>query len=270
MARLHAIALLAVLTLAPPAIAQDGPVQDSPITLPHPTALTNDSILKMVKADLGDAIILQTINAQPGHYSTGADDLVALKNAGVSDRVIAAMLAKASAPPAPIVPVNTLPPGVDDLGVYWQNKEGLWIRITPEIVNYKSSNLLVPLATRGVVHSDMNGHIDGPTSDLKLTGPVHILLNMPEGNEPEEYLLLQLKTSSKAREFRSSTGGVFHSSTGATRDDVSFTPTRIAAHVYEFTLANAKPGEYGILPPGSVRSANAASGGKIYTFHLIE
>lgn len=69
------------------------------------TALTNDSIIKMVKAGLSDDIVVSTVKAQPAHYSTGPDDLIALKSAGVSDRVIAAMIermnAAASAAPAP-------------------------------------------------------------------------------------------------------------------------------------------------------------------------
>ena len=59
-----------------------------------PKAMDNDSIIKMVKAGLGDDLIVQTINAQPGKYTTDADALVALKEAGVSDRVISSMVNK--------------------------------------------------------------------------------------------------------------------------------------------------------------------------------
>src|ERR1035438_9284689 len=54
--------------------------------------LTNDSIIKMLKAGLSEDIVLSSIHSQPGKYSTGADDLIALKSAGVSDKIIAAML----------------------------------------------------------------------------------------------------------------------------------------------------------------------------------
>jgi hypothetical protein len=41
--------------------------------------------------------------------------------------------------------------------------------------------------------------------------------------------------------------------------------------MYQLTLpASAAAGEYGIQPPGAVTSSNAASGGKIYTFKLLE
>jgi hypothetical protein len=60
------------------------------------TALTNDSVIKMVKAGLGDDVVVSMVKGQPGGYSTGPDDLIALKSAGVSDKVIAAMVARMS------------------------------------------------------------------------------------------------------------------------------------------------------------------------------
>jgi len=49
------------------------------------TALTNDAILKMAKAGLGEDILISTIKAQPGRYTTTPDDLIALKGAGVGE-----------------------------------------------------------------------------------------------------------------------------------------------------------------------------------------
>jgi len=59
-------------------------------------ALTNDSIIKLVKAGLSDDLILSTINASAGTYDTSADGLIALKGAGVSDKVVAAVVVKGS------------------------------------------------------------------------------------------------------------------------------------------------------------------------------
>lgn len=65
------------------------------------TALTNDSIIKMVKAGLGDDVVLSTMKVQPGLYSTDPDGLIALKDAGVSDQIIAAMIERMAASAAP-------------------------------------------------------------------------------------------------------------------------------------------------------------------------
>lgn len=57
---------------------------------------TNDSVIKMVKAGMSDGIVISTINSQPGLFSLTANDLIALKQAGVSDAVMAAMIAKSN------------------------------------------------------------------------------------------------------------------------------------------------------------------------------
>src|SRR5438876_5542766 len=74
--------------------------------------LTNDAVVKMVKAGLGEDIVVSTIKSQPGQYATSADDLIALKKASVSDKIIAAMLDKGSAPSGnPLVNAAPAPAG---------------------------------------------------------------------------------------------------------------------------------------------------------------
>lgn len=235
-------------------------------------ALTNDSIIKMAKAGLDENIIVQTINSQPAKFTTTADDLIKLKQAGVSDRVLAAMLAKENpATPAPSSYASALPPGVDEIGVYYKEKDGTWKEMDPEIINFKSGGFLKSFATDGIVKEDMNGHLKGASAKLVLTRPAEFLIYAPAGVVADEYQLLRLRVNSNNREFRSATGGVFHSSTGAKRDDVSFIANKIAPHLYEFSFpVDGSVGEYGILPPGSVSTSNAASGGILYTFKILE
>ena len=54
----------------------------------------------MVKAGLGPQIILATIENQGGAFNVSPDALVALKNAGVSDEIIAALIQSVSSSPA--------------------------------------------------------------------------------------------------------------------------------------------------------------------------
>ncbi|HTU45710.1 MAG TPA: hypothetical protein VMF91_11645 [Bryobacteraceae bacterium] len=60
------------------------------------TVMTNATVIKMTKAGLAENIIISSIDSHPGNYAMNPDDLIALKNLGVSDKVIAAMIAKAS------------------------------------------------------------------------------------------------------------------------------------------------------------------------------
>lgn len=253
--------LLAVAVLCPILLAQQ--------------ALNNDGVIKLVKAGLSESLIIDTINASPASYDTTANGLVALKTAGVSDKVIAAIVMKAAGVAAPPVASassnNGLPSGIDEVGVYYRNKSGAWTPLLPEIVNFKTGGFLKSLATDGLVKGDINGHIQGQHAKLSLTFPVVLAVYMPEDRDITEYQLLHLRTNSDSREFRSMTGGVIHASGGAKRDKVDFQPVKIAPRVYQLTLESSLgKGEFGLLPPGSYSSSNMASGGKIYSISVIE
>lgn len=237
-------------------------------------AMNNDSVIRLVKAGLSDDLIVTTINASPGAYDTSANGLIALKQAGASDKVVAAIVVKAAVPTAPMPPQSVhsaLPAGIDEVGVYYKNKNGAWVEMMPEVVNFKTGGVLKSLASDGIVKGDMNGHVEGEHSKLSATFPFVIAIYMPEGTEVTEYQLLRLRSNHNNREFRSVTGGVFHSSGGAKRDQVEMQPQKLAPRLYQITLDQTLgKGEYGILPPGAISSSNMASGGKIYTVSMIE
>jgi hypothetical protein len=247
--------------------------------------MNNDSVIKMAKAGLSDDVIITTINASAGTYDTSPDGLVALKQSGVSDKVIAAIIAKGASPaappptaapaayPAPPPPpmATGRPPGIDDVGVYYKDKSGAWVSLMPEIVNFKTGGVLKNIASAGLVKGDINGHIQGARAKLSLEFPVLLAVYVPEGTDITEYQLLRLHSNGNSREFRSVTGGVMHVSGGATRDDLEFQPEKLAPRVYQISLeAGLGRGEYGLLPPGAVGSSNMGSSGKIYAVSVIE
>ena len=61
-----------------------------------PAPLTNDSIVKMVKGGLAEPTIVSAIEASDVQFDVSADGLIALKQAGISDTVIQAMIAAQS------------------------------------------------------------------------------------------------------------------------------------------------------------------------------
>ena len=248
-------------------------------------ALNNDAIIKLVKAGLSDDLIVTTINASPGSYDASANGLIALKQAKVSDKVVAAIVLKASgAAPAsapgpgpasttgaPAANANGLPPGIDDIGVYWKNQTGAWVSQLPEIVNFESSGKLKDIASAGIVKGNLNGRIAGSRSRLNATFPVTFAVYLPETVEITEYQLVRLHTNADTREFLSAAGGVLHTSAGATKDAIDFQPEKIAPRLYQITLpASTGKGEYGLLAPGTASSSNKESSGKIYTVSVAE
>ncbi len=242
--------------------------------------LDNNSIVKMVKAGLGESLIVSMIQSQPGNYALTPNDLIKLKQDGVSEKILTSMVSKGSArsaseaastvaPPASAAPADSdIPPGID-IGVFYK-KAGKWEEMLPEVVNWKTGGVLKSIASAGIVKGDVNGRIVGPHSRNSATSPVEALVYSPEGVAITEYQLIHLREEKDSREFRTVTGGVMHVSGGATRDVIPFEGKKVANRMYKVLLPSLGAGEYGFLPPGAVTSASSASIGKMYTFRLVE
>jgi hypothetical protein len=271
------------LAFTPSAIAQAPAAQDGPLQTNTDTTrihlIGNDEILRMSKAGLGDDVILQTIQLKPGHYDTAPDDLIALKTAGVSDRVIAAMEAhgtglttrnnKTSVDPLPIAA------GVDEIGVYYKSTKGetagQWLELQTERVVFKSAGELKAILSQGIINKDMNGRVEGGKSPLVLQTGMQFMIYAPVGTDGNEYDLLRLRDHKSYREFRTLTGGILHSQTGPGRDEIEFHPKKVAPQMYTFTIpTDIEKGEYGVLPPGSANTQGIAGTGKIFTFSILE
>jgi hypothetical protein len=241
-------------------------------------ALDNDAVVKLIKAGLSDDLIVNTINLSPGNYDTTANGLIALKKANASDKVIGAILLKASGaspaasnPSVPATQANGLPAGIEDVGVYFWDGSGAWAPMLPEIVIFESSGKLKNIASAGIVKGNLNGRIDGPRSRLNATLPVSFAVYLPEGVAITEYQLLHLRPNAGSRLFLSAAGGVLHTSAGAARDEVEFQPEKLAPRLYQITLTpSIGRGEYGLLAPGATTSSNKETSGKIYTVSVAE
>jgi len=227
-------------------------------------ALTVDDIIKMNKAGLGEDIIIAQLAKDNAKFDLSTDDLIKLKGAGISDKVIKALVTGNSAPAAVAAPASV------EIGVMYK-KNGEWVEVNPEVVNWKTGGVLKSMATGGIVKGDINGNVTGANSRNSVKTPLEFKIVTPEGVAITEYQLLRLHQNKDYREFRTVTGGVMHISGGATRDVVPFESKKTATRVFEIILPGSiGAGEYGFLPPGAFGSANSASIGKMYTFRLLE
>jgi hypothetical protein len=201
--------------------------------------------------------------------------MMELKKAGVSDQVLAAMAAKnkgVSGAASAEAPATSVATNYDDLdtGVYYKVKNE-WVAVPTEVVNWRSGGVLKSMATNGIVKGDINGHLKGASSATKITAPIEFLIKTGDTFEATDYQLVHFHDKSDQREFRTMTGGVFHSSGGASRDALPFEQKKIARHTYLIALPNVTtPGEYGFLTPGLSNSTTSGSTGKSYTFRLVE
>jgi len=282
--RLPLYVFLSICTLGLPGLgaAVAGQRGGASRSVPSTTGMTVEDVIKLVKAGISEDIIIQQIRKRPGGFDLSTDQLIQLKSATVSDRLIQVMLDPTrtdtpvfspSAEPVAPATATVAPPALPkremlaptEIGVY-SNKADQWVELTPEIVYWKSAGVAKSVATLGVVKGNLNGHVIGPKSPNVRTKPLEFLIVAPDGVAITEYQLVRLHVSKENREFRSVTGGVLHVQSGAARDLVHFDGTKIAPHLFRVAFQSGlEPGEYGFLPPGSTGSS-----GKIYSFHLTE
>src|SRR5438309_10171027 len=58
------------------------------------TPLTNDEVIKLVRAGFKDKTVVSNIAARPAAYDLSADRMIELKRHGVSEKIIGAMLVR--------------------------------------------------------------------------------------------------------------------------------------------------------------------------------
>jgi hypothetical protein len=226
--------------------------------------LTNQDVVDMVKASLDERTITKAIETSDSQFDTAPQSLILLKNQGVSDGVLTAMLAGGRAKP------QTTNSGLPtDIGVYWM-KDGAPIEVGAEVVNFRTGGVAKSFLTDGLDKGHVNGAINGAHSRIKATIPSEFVIVTYEGVTASEYVLVKLDEKSDRREYRQETGGVIHKSSGSERNQVAFDTDKIAPRTYRIKFPNLKPGEYGFLPPVGPENKSASANGRIYTFSILE
>ena len=231
--------------------------------------LTSADLLQMKTMGFDDQTIVNAIAVNGVSLDTSVQGLIALKQSGLSEKVIDAALAAAAPKP---VATNTasedngLP---DEIGAYVMLKD----KLTPlpvEVVNFKTAGTLGMAFTYGIKKAKFQGTVPGEASSTRLTGPVTFVLRCADGTAPTEYQLIQLDTKKDSREFTESKMGLTGASGGVDKQAVSINFQHIGHDTYKGTVPDLKKGEYGFLAPGALASANGASTGKLYTFGILE
>jgi hypothetical protein len=257
----------------------------SPI-LPAQQTLDNDAVIKLSRAGVSDDLLITSINASPGHYDVSPDGLIALKAAKLSDKVVAAIVLKANGKSAmiaaqepafksesgyPATGPNGLPPGIEDVGVYYRDPGGKWIQMQPETVVFQSADKIADIVSAGIVRSDLNGKIDGPHAQVTAQLPVVFAVYLGPNVEITEFVLLELHPTAKNRSFLSAEAGFLHTEPRAQRDQINFQPEKLAPRLYQITLpADEGSGEFGLLAPDVKRTSNKEVTAKIYTVSATE
>jgi hypothetical protein len=235
--------------------------------------LNNEGIIKLVKSGMTEDLIINVVQQQPGTYSFGANDLVALKEANVSEKIIAAMLDKgkqgAARPVASPVPAKAGATGAQNSppsrsGIYYK-KGGEYLELLTEEVEWSTSGAIKSIASAGIVKKDLNGSVAGPSSRNFLTNPMEIVLSPPGGFTLTSYILLPLKPNKGVREFNV---GPVNKKSGVAKGAIPFGVEKVGENAYRMVLQTPlAPGEYGIL--AAMPSDSSTERSKMHTFRIL-
>jgi len=237
-------------------------------------ALNNESIIKMAKAGLSEDVILSTVNASAGAYDTTADGLIALKAAGVSDRVIAALVVKGTGAAPAAVPASA-PTAADpddpnsphDSGVYIvindaSGKKKMVFIDRVGAGRQKTSNVLGSAFSYGIAKAKVKAEIPGSHAVVRTheARPVFYMFFPSSANlggfggndvitSPSQFSLISLEEKKDHRETAVAKMG-FASASAGTDDKRAklFDVERIRNGVYRLTpKTDLEGGEYAYI-----------------------
>jgi hypothetical protein len=250
-------------------------------------ALNNDAVIKLVKAGLSEDLIVTTINASAGSYDVSADGIIALKTAGASDKVVAAIVAKAAAPPkaaaAPAAPAVAAAPDPDDPA----SPHDPGIYLLAAVPGGKPKMIFIDRAAagsekmhRGFASASMDAQINGALAPTRTADPKPVFyMYFPSASEngglggaglitsPSQFSLLTLDVKKDHRETAvakiTGFGGV--SAGNDPKKTSQINVQRVRPYVYKVSPAeDLRPGEYAFL--ASTNVAGSATGGTVVIY----
>jgi hypothetical protein len=245
--------------------------------------LTNDSVISMVKGGLGEAVVLARIRSSPANFDTSTNSLLALKKAGVSDKVIEAMVSaprsgaaaavpSAPTPAAPSPGASAPPPSVSASAR--SSAGGAAANLPRDSIFHLNGTKYVEMQPQ-VVEIEISNAVFSSKSDVVLGGrraEYRITDRQPQFYSyfaPTEALLVKLKPGDKKndRNLKMGSGG-YHPYGGSSRmgirseDRIAVKSEREANGFYRISPSSPLPsGEYGFIV-----LSGATAGGRMFDF----
>jgi len=241
------------------------------LSLPGATSLaqevlTNDSVIQMVKAGLPEAVVIAKIKSTSTKFDLKTDSLVSLKKAGISDKVLEAMVAAGSgaapstaaatpAPPAPALAAGAL----KTQDVIYQLVGGKFVELFATSANLETNMAFFQSKSEVVV--------EGKKAQYRTSDKQPVFLSTYSSTDAP---LVRLKPGDDHNDRNLKIGSGAFMPFGGTQkmgvrneDKVPVTIERDPRGFYKVTPSAAlPPGEYGFI----LATGFGAGSGKIYDF----
>ena len=261
--------------------------------------------MKMVKAGLSEDVILSMVKSQPAKYNLSPDNLIALKSAGVPDRVVAAMVERNSTPAlgaasasgaTPVAgavangnPNDPMAPHDSGIYLYAQDRNGGYQMTVLEQAAYqgsKTGGMLGAVLTSGLKKAKMKAVIPGQHASIKTpdSQPVFYFYfedkaaGLGKGgfgaaaiSNPNQFALIKLDLTKNTRETVIGEFGALGANTGTQEKSMmTFKSERLRPGLYKVVpVAPLASGEYCFLVSQAnmgAFGAGAAGAAQIFDF----
>lgn len=254
--------------------------------------MTNTEVISLAKAGLNSSLIIGKIRSSKTSFDLSTDSLIKLKQAGVSDDIVAAMLeaksgrpiASAAAPSAVAGDPND-PLSKHGYGIYLFQEIGGQKKMTqvkPSIsAQNRTGGLFTSQMTYGIGKVKTKANLAGRSSALQVketmptfyfyldtsTGGMNTSSGIP--SDPKEFTLVRFNQRSDNREVTIGKSNAFGGKGGLSDEYVvAYTTTDLGNGAFKITPSvDLKPGEYAFYLVNSGNSnASAAVGSKFFDF----
>lgn len=239
--------------------------------------LNNDTIISLIGAGLGQETIVAKIRNSPGAYDLSTDQLIALKQKGVSDAIIAAMLdasTKAQTQAAAVFQNDSTDPKLPHAsGVYvladWLTPAKM-VRLDSTTANQaRTSNFFGSALSAGLAPIKIKTAVPNTTSKIKVrsTRPTfYFYMDQANANagigalyfsslgasvtSPSEFSIVRFSVKKGAREVTTGKAAAFSGQKFGLvdKDKILFTTSDVSPGVFKVTVnADMAKGEYGFV-----------------------
>jgi hypothetical protein len=216
------------------------------------SSITNARVIEMSKLGLDDDIIIAKLKNGSCEFQLEDTDLVGLKKAGVSPKVIAAML-DSSVLTSPRVTVDKTEVPIHTMG---QSKVGG--RLGHDV-------------TLGIKSVKEKAYLDGPHSTIVAGSSPVIEIDLPKGDTIDNYILVQMDGKGDRRELEvEARGGLVGAKNGIRAEAIHKTHVApLGGNRFQLGTDTLKKGEYIIYVVGSPDSIRGIYG-KGYDFTVSD
>lgn len=251
--------------------------------------LTTDAIVALSKTGLGDDAIVAKIKSDGTPFDLSTDQMIALKQAGVSSAVIAAMLGNKLA--GPVMSIDSPDPAVPHpAGLYILTGSGAQAkmrRIDPTVSNQaKTGGILGYALTGGLASASIKVAIQNESAPTKTTGSPRFYFFFDQAtnasasgtwasgmntvvSSPAEFTLIRLTRKDGRREARVGSMNIAGAKTGVMdKDRLTFSHQMVRPGVYQVDVAQLQPGEYGFIFSLAGGGAGGAMTARIFDFSV--